>query len=94
MQQNKTYIEKKQKNYFFITYGDNQYFIQRRRLSYQAKKFNIFHKVITYKKTSLDEQFRNRFKELLKKPKGSGYWIWKSQIILQTLEKSLSMKMD
>ncbi len=87
MQQKKFYIEKKQIKYFFITYGDNQYSIQRKRLSYQAKKFNIFHKVFSYKKSSLDIQFKKRFNELLKKPKGSGYWIWKSQIILQTLEK-------
>ena len=26
-------------------------------------------------------------KNYLKNPRGSGYWIWKSQIILQTLEK-------
>ena len=87
MQQKKFYIDKKQIKYFFITYGDNQYSIQRKRLSYQAKKFNIFHKVFTYKKSSLDTKFIKRFNELLKKSKGGGYWIWKSQIILQTLEK-------
>lgn len=76
-----------QASYYFITYGDGDYSIQRKRISFQAKKFEIFKKVLVYKKSSLSKDFKKRYANLLLNPRGSGFWIWKSQIILQTFEK-------
>ena len=78
---------KQQINYFFVTYGDKNYSIQRKRIKFQAKKFKLFKNIFVYKKSSLDKSFKNRFSALLEDPKGGGFWIWKSQIILQSLEK-------
>ncbi|MDC3404564.1 hypothetical protein OAY26_02495 [Acidimicrobiia bacterium] len=71
---------------YFITYGDHEYFIHRKRLSLQAKRFNYFDKVIDYKKSDISKNFKIKYKELFKYKKGGGFWIWKYYIILRTLE--------
>ena len=78
---------KQEINYFFVPYGDKNYSIQRKGIKFQAKKFKLFKKIFVYKNSLLDENFKNRFSVLLENPKGGGFWIWKSQIILQSLEK-------
>lgn len=40
-----------------------------------------------YMLQDLDTDFRKRNEEILKQKRGAGYWIWKSQIILQEMEK-------
>jgi hypothetical protein len=87
MKQKRVFKDERQTNYFFITYGDKNYSIQRKRIVFQAKKFKIFKKIFSYKYSSLNKDFKKRFSNLLKSSKGAGYWIWKSQIILQSLEK-------
>jgi hypothetical protein len=47
---------------------------------------HIYDKIIAYNEHDLDEDFRNHFKDKLN-GRGFGYWVWKPQIILQTLEK-------
>ena len=73
-------------NIYFVSYGDSKYRIQRNRIKFQAKKFKIFKKVFIYNHRDLDVEFRKKFFNLLEQEKGGGYWIWKSQIILQTLK--------
>lgn len=72
---------------YFVSYGDKNYNIQLNRIKYQAKKFKLFQKVYIYKHRNLDQKFKNIFNSLLHEKKGGGYWIWKSQVILQTLDK-------
>ena len=72
---------------YFITYGDKNYAIQRNRISFQAKKLNIFDRVITYKPRSLNKKFREKFKNVLIQKHGGGFWLWKPFIILETLKK-------
>jgi hypothetical protein len=70
---------------YFISYGSREYSVQRSRIKYQAKKFNLFNKIIVYKKNDLPKEFLLKFKNLLKNKQGSGFWIWKSCIVLETL---------
>lgn len=72
---------------YFVSYGDKNYNIQLNRIKYQAKKFKLFQKVYIYRYRNLDQKFKNNFNSLLHEKKGGGYWIWKSQVILQTLDK-------
>ncbi|MDC2977602.1 hypothetical protein OAZ10_01830 [Acidimicrobiaceae bacterium] len=74
-------------NIFFVTYGDNNYSIQRRRLAHQAKKFKIFKNIFVYQKKDLGENFMNKFSKLMTSSRGGGYWIWKSEIVLMSFNK-------
>lgn len=76
-----------QENIYFISYGNNKYKIQSNRIKLQAKKFKIFKNIFIYKFKDLDIRFRNKYFDLLNQEKGGGFWLWKSQIILQTFEK-------
>ena len=57
------------------------------RLKQQAESLNIFDKMFFYSENDLDKSFRKNF-GLLMRPysRGYGYWCWKPQVILQTLE--------
>tara|TARA_B100000900_G_C20602448_1_gene726288 strand:- start:3783 stop:4685 length:903 start_codon:yes stop_codon:yes gene_type:complete len=78
--------EKVNPDLYFISYGSREYSVQRRRIKYQAKKFNLFKKVIIYKKNNLPIEFQTRFKNILKNKQGDGFWIWKSCIVLETFK--------
>jgi hypothetical protein len=45
-------------------------------------------KVISYNEKDLDNNFIKQNFNILKQPKGSGYWLWKPYLILKTLEES------
>ena len=72
-------------NKIFISYGDSNYFIQRNRIKKQAKSINFFDKVIIYNNSKLDIEFKKKFKKVLNMKRGGGYWVWKYNIILKTL---------
>jgi hypothetical protein len=57
------------------------------RIKKQAKRMHIYDHIFTYDEYRLDEDFSSHFKDKLKSGRGFGYWVWKPQIILQTLEK-------
>jgi len=58
-----------------------------KRLREQATSFRIFDEILLYTETDLEESFRKRFGYLLRPySKGYGYWCWKPQVIMQTLE--------
>lgn len=72
-------------NTYFITYGDEHYTLSKQRLLRQAKNFGEFTHCIAYSYTDLDPDFKEKFKDILINKRGAGYWIWKFQIIKQTL---------
>tara|TARA_R110002095_G_scaffold118145_1_gene102996 strand:- start:947 stop:1912 length:966 start_codon:yes stop_codon:yes gene_type:complete len=43
--------------------------------------------IMNYRKSLLDETFLQKNKEILDKKKGAGYWLWKPQVIAQTLRE-------
>ena len=65
----------------FITYGDSMYNETKQRLYNQASNLGWFDKITSYGPEDLDEEFKEKFKEILALPRGGGYWIWKPYII-------------
>ena len=70
-----------------ITYGDSKYSETKERLHSQAYSLGWFDTVTSYGPEDLDDDFKERFKDILEMPRGGGYWIWKPYIINKHLEK-------
>jgi hypothetical protein len=71
----------------FITYGNNIYINSKKRLCEEAKNVGWFDTITSYGPEDLDLDFQNKFKDILVRPRGGGYWIWKPYIIKKHLEK-------
>jgi len=72
---------------YFITYGNEKYENQKKRLGDAAKKSLWFDDVSVYGPNDLDETFTKENSELLKHATGGGYWIWKPYIIMKKLNE-------
>ena len=70
-------------NKFFINYASNGFYHSQQYAIDQAKKFNF--NTIAYNETNIDENFKNKNKEILSNKRGAGYWLWKPYIISKTL---------
>lgn len=58
------------------------------RIKSQAEEMGIYDEIITATEDDLDANFKENFKEKLKyNIRGFGYWCWKPQVILQTLNR-------
>ena len=69
-----------------ITYGDSIYEETKQRLYNQASNLGWFDTITSYSPEDLDEDFKEKFKDILAHPRGGGYWIWKPYIINKHLE--------
>ena len=70
----------------FITYGTKDFYLQKKHLINLAEKSDFFDYCISYSPQDLNSSFTNRHKDILEQKKGGGFWIWKYQIIKQTIE--------
>jgi hypothetical protein len=70
----------------FITYGDSIYEETKQRLYNQASNLEWFDTITSYSPEDLDTDFKDKFKDILKLPRGGGYWIWKPYIINKHLQ--------
>jgi hypothetical protein len=70
-----------------ITYSDDKYENAKKILYKEAKNTGWFDTITLYGPDDLDDQFKNKFKNILKMRRGAGYWIWKSYIIKKKLEE-------
>jgi hypothetical protein len=70
----------------FITYGDSIYEETKQRLYNQASNLEWFDTITSYGPEDLDTDFKDKFKDILKLPRGGGYWIWKPYIINKHLQ--------
>lgn len=71
----------------FISFADARYRAALNRIVTQAKQSGFFATARAYNEEDLDPTFKNRYAELLvPSVRGFGYWIWKPQIILQSLQ--------
>jgi hypothetical protein len=70
-----------------ITFGDSKYANTKRRLYSEAVNCGWFDTIASYGTEDLDEDFKERFKNILEQHRGGGYWIWKPYIINKHLEK-------
>ena len=64
-----------------ITYGNDKFIKAKNRIYDEAKKSGWFDTITIYEPKDIDINFKKKFKSILKKTKGGGYWIWKSYII-------------
>ena len=77
----------KQKLYF-ITYSDSQkYNISKTHILGLAKESGFFHSCEAFKKKDLDQNFIDKYSEILNQNKGGGYYLWKPIIIRQFINK-------
>ena len=70
-----------------ISYGNNMFKNSKKRIYNEAKKSNWFNTINIYGPENLSEEFKNEFNDILQKPRGAGYWIWKFDIIKRQLNK-------
>jgi len=71
----------------FLTFADSRMHRPLKRIKRQVLKMNVFDKVLVCNETDLFPDFREHFKDqLVFGTRGFGYWCWKPQIILQTLQ--------
>jgi hypothetical protein len=70
-----------------VTFSDHRMKAARRRLCRQAREMDVYTDIISASEKNLAPEFRRRFKEFLTpEHRGFGYFSWKPQIVLQTLE--------
>jgi hypothetical protein len=70
-----------------IIYGDNNYSKAKKRLENEALNTDWFDSVTVYGPEILDNNFKNKFKEVLSHSRGAGYWIWKNYIIKKKMNE-------
>ena len=68
-----------------ISYGNNIYNSSKQQLLKEATKTGWFSSITIYGPEDIDNDFKNMFKDVLNKPRGNGYWIWKNYFIKQKL---------
>jgi hypothetical protein len=71
----------------FITYGNEMYNNSKKRLREESVNSGWFDTTTICGPENLSEDFKHEFSDILKKPRGAGYWIWKYDIIKQQLTK-------
>lgn len=79
-----------QNKIIFLTFGNEKYFNSLERLKNESVEFNIFDKILIYNDIDLKNNFPDFWKThenfILNNKRGYGYWIWKSYLVLKTLE--------
>jgi len=77
----------KQKKYF-LTYNSSKDFnFSNKHLINLIEHSKIFDGIFNYSRKDLSSEFATKYKDILNMPRGGGYWLWKVDIIRQTLNK-------
>lgn len=71
----------------FVTYGNSLYNNSKKRLHEETSNSGWFNTINIFGPENLSEEFKHEFSDILQKPRGAGYWIWKFDIIKQHLTK-------
>jgi len=71
----------------FVTYGNEMYNNSKKRLREESINSGWFDSTTIYGPENLSQEFKHEFSDILKRPRGAGYWIWKFDIIKQQLTK-------
>ena len=74
---------------YLISFADSRYLKTLDRIRSQAVDMAVYDNIITYTEEDLDSNFKLKIGDWLraKRTRGYGFWSWKPQIILQTLEE-------
>lgn len=72
----------------FVSFASSDLWRSVKRITKQAEALQVFDEIYVCTEKDLDEDFLDVFRDKLKfGTRGFGYWCWKPQIILQTLDK-------
>jgi hypothetical protein len=71
----------------FITYGNHTFEIAKRRLLGEAHEFGEFTTINGYGPSDLTSAFQTEYKDVLDMRRGGGYWLWKLDIIRQSVSR-------
>lgn len=72
----------------FLSFADPRLNRSLNRIKLEAENLGVFDLTLTKSSDDLATEFLNEFKDELKLgSRGFGYWVWKPQIILQTLDE-------
>lgn len=71
----------------FCSFADSAMWRSLNRIKQQAESMHIYDMICIYNEHILEEEFKSYYKEKLVPSRGFGYWVWKPQVLLQTLEK-------
>lgn len=85
---NPPYLKKyKKKMIILLTYADENYSRQQEKLVERALELDTVDFYITMNRSDIIKtDFYQQNKTLLDEPRGSGYWVWKSYLILEALK--------
>ncbi len=70
-----------------ISYGDSKYQSAKETLYQEALTTGWFSSITMYSPEDLDDNFKQKFKNILDLKRGGGYWIWKCHIILKKFDE-------
>lgn len=65
----------------FITYADENFSKSKKRILKEAEEFGEFSTITGYGPEDLDDNFKEKYKNILKEKRGGGYWIWRPYIL-------------
>jgi len=74
---------------YFISFGTlDNYKDSVERIKREAEEMNFFDKIKVYTQFDFDEEYKNRHQHFFNgNRRGYGYWMWKSYIVLKTLNE-------
>ncbi len=70
----------------FITYGNERFAQAKKRLLKEAEDFGEFSTIKGYGPEDLPREFVQKYSQILRLPRGGGYWIWRPIILKAKLE--------
>jgi hypothetical protein len=71
---------------WLVSYADGDAYIANQKFQTYSAINKCVDFFLPYSFKDLGEDFKERNKSLLAKPRGAGYWVWKPYLILKTLE--------
>ena len=73
-----------------ISYGDKNFIKQLKINEFTAINVGKVNEYYSYKFIDIDLDFLKKNKEILYRPRGNGYWLWKPYFILKTFKEKLN----
>lgn len=77
----------KKREIHFITYANHILENSANKLCQEAVNYGEFSKITKYNPNMITSNFKKKYKDILERPRGGGYWIWKWNIIKQKLDE-------
>jgi hypothetical protein len=66
-----------------ISYASNHFIPRSTTFLNEANSFNLFSSIDIHSPDTITQSFKENYKDILKMPRGGGYWLWKLDILTQ-----------